>query len=97
MAQIQHVLFNLCAEIRPFSVGQRHESSVCQNPERAVKQYSWVLRSRGRPISRQGKGTDVPEELFLIPFFSPRTCDLAIEAAPVFNLSALRSVQDVSG
>jgi hypothetical protein len=48
MARIQDVIFNLCAEIRTFSVGQLHEQSVCQNPERAVKQTARSILNRSQ-------------------------------------------------
>src|SRR5215470_8606295 len=48
MARIQYVILQFCADIRTASVRELHESFVCQNRDRAVKQRGVGTRS-GRP------------------------------------------------
>src|SRR5262245_57814542 len=94
MARIQHVVFNLCAEIRAVSVGQLHESWVCQNLERAVKQYTGVLSPRSRPLAGRSRGTDVPVRIFLYSLFNPRGIyDLRLTRALFSIYRRLASVQ----
>jgi len=42
MARIQYVILQFCADIRTASVRELHESFVCQNRDRAVKQRGVV-------------------------------------------------------